>query len=247
MVPAAWWRVLIALHRCARGQQAVARVVKAALVTGLVTVAGREVWLTIENASGQLQACVVRDNGRWVPCDAEIEKSALEEVQRNPPDRRADGGQGPGFFAERAYLLGDDPFAVWAAANRRLPGVTDVVLHGDEDSFGYYDGDQLIFVHPYTLAQWIKAKGITGPIRLLSCTVGLRPDGAAQQLANAYGAPVLAADKDVWAPAGEDAYAGDPRSGWGLLRWLGLSSWGTWKWFVPQEGPAPNRTDPPPP
>ncbi|MBX6750749.1 MAG: hypothetical protein IRY85_13940 [Micromonosporaceae bacterium] len=79
-----------------------------------------------------------------------------------------------------------------AAELEGVPGFTDVIIHGNPYSFGSENGPD---VTPADLADVVRATPqlVGRPLRLLSCSAGRLDDGAAQQLADEIGQPVMAA------------------------------------------------------
>lgn len=78
-----------------------------------------------------------------------------------------------------------------------LPGFTDVVIHGNPYDFGTRDGPSLTAAE---LGEVIDGTASLAhrPIRLLACKAGHLEGGAAQQLADCIGQPVLAPSDSVF-------------------------------------------------
>ncbi|OPX44207.1 tRNA(Glu)-specific nuclease WapA precursor [Ruminiclostridium hungatei] len=88
-----------------------------------------------------------------------------------------------------------------AAANRIKPmqGYTDVVVHGDANSFYVLNKGQWVQIDQRSMATYLKSNGYTGgPIRLISCETGSLPNGIAQNLSNKLGTEVIAPSNTVW-------------------------------------------------
>lgn len=118
------------------------------------------------------------------------------------------------------FLSDSDPAGQLANRNSGIDGYQDVVIHGNPYHFGLSDKSA---VYPADLADALASSGSLGsqPIRLVSCKAGQLDDGAAQELANAVGRPVMAATDTVY-----------PLSDGRLV--VGLNNRGKWRIFVPR-------------
>ncbi|HZP53624.1 DUF6531 domain-containing protein [Actinocrinis sp.] len=116
-------------------------------------------------------------------------------------------GLSPAAGAQTNYMDATDKFAINAANAKPMPGFHDVIIHGSPTDFGpqptsWKNGTN--FDHR-TLANLLEhdPSYAGGPIRLLSCSTGKLPDGAAQNLANKLGVTVVAPTDTLWAyPSG---------------------------------------------
>ncbi len=116
-------------------------------------------------------------------------------------------GLSPAAGAKTNYMDATDQFAINAAKAKPMPGFHDVIIHGSPMDFGpqptsWKNGTN--FDHR-TLANLLEHDPSYpgGPIRLLSCSTGKLPDGAAQNLANKLGVTVVAPTDTLWAyPSG---------------------------------------------
>lgn len=116
-------------------------------------------------------------------------------------------GLSPAAGAQTNYMDATDKFAINAANAKPMPGFHDVIIHGSPTDFGpqptsWKNGTN--FDHR-TLANLLEHDPSYpgGPIRLLSCSTGKLPDGAAQNLANKLGVTVVAPTDTLWAyPSG---------------------------------------------
>lgn len=135
------------------------------------------------------------------------------------------GGSGPTINSRTAggglnFLADSDIAGQYANRNGGVAGYQDVVIHGNPFHFGLSDKTP---VQPATLARSLQSSPDLSslPIRLVSCKAGQIDDGAAQQLANEIGRPVLAATDTVY-----------PLSDGRLV--VGLNNSGQWRIFVPR-------------
>lgn len=125
----------------------------------------------------------------------------------NPVIGSDDLGLSPAAGAQTNYMDSTDQFAINAAKAKPMPGYHDVIIHGSPKDFGpqptsWRQGTN--FDHR-TLANLLEHDPSYpgGPIRLLSCSTGKLPDGAAQNLANKLGVEVVAPTDTLWAyPSG---------------------------------------------
>ena len=90
----------------------------------------------------------------------------------------------------------ESPFGHWIEDLPQAPGLQDVAIHHPEGGFSLPGTGP---VTPQQLAQMIKdsPRYNGGAIRLLSCGPGAFEGGAAQQVANALGQPVMAVQSDL--------------------------------------------------
>ena len=100
-------------------------------------------------------------------------------------------------------------------ALRPLPGVTDVLVHGSAaNGFAIFENGQTVIVTPEELARRVRALGITGDIRLISCDAGALLEGTAARMARAMGSRVFAPTTPVTVlPSGTIASARGIESG----------------------------------
>lgn len=102
--------------------------------------------------------------------------------------------------AERVMLAGTDERLRLAA--KLVPpqaGSLDVFVHGTVDDFIVFRDGKEIHLPPRQVAEYIKSQGLEfKKIRLLACSSGVHPKGAAQHLANKLGVPVEAPTDKVW-------------------------------------------------
>lgn len=122
-------------------------------------------------------------------------------------------------------MVGEDAnFA--AAANRIKPmqGYTDVVVHGDANSFCVLNKGKWVQVDQRSMATYLKSNGYSGgPVRLVSCETGTLPNGIAQNLSNKLGAEVIAPSDTVWIQPNGSLTIGK----------TGSVNNGTWNTFTP--------------
>jgi hypothetical protein len=118
---------------------------------------------------------VEEPRGRW---KVRVDKQTVEIVERRS-----------------VALLGDDAdareAATWVPPEE---GTLDVAVHGQVDDFEVRVGGKKHRISHRSLAKFIRKSGLKFErIRLISCSTGKHPKGAAQHLANTFGV-------DVWAP-----------------------------------------------
>lgn len=96
------------------------------------------------------------------------------------------------------FLPSDDMAGANAAKNEGIPGYTDVIIHGTPETFVLPHSDETF--SPQQMANIIRVSPDYdgGPVRLVSCSSGALPEGAAQQVANSLNQPVIAASDTVW-------------------------------------------------
>lgn len=102
--------------------------------------------------------------------------------------------------ADRVLLAGsDDGLRLAAKLVPPQPGSLDVFVHGTVDDFVVFRDGKKITLPPRQVAEYIKKQGLEfKKIRLLACSSGVHPKGAAQHLANKLGVPVEAPTGKLW-------------------------------------------------
>jgi hypothetical protein len=142
----------------------------------------------------------------------------------------------------RVMLAGNDAELKQSMAYVRVePGVLDVVIHGRVDDFLVHTDGGIVDVSHRDLANMIESSGEKYTrVRLLSCDAGKHPKGAAQQLANKLGVPVMAPSHKVWVHPGGDVTIGPDANNY---------TGGTWIEYMPQPSsrrytPAKDRPEP---
>ena len=141
-----------------------------------------------------------------------------------PAPKTADGVP----LGKSQHLSPDDPnlaggvYSRFNKLNDTPEGMHDIVVHGSPDGFAR-DSAFRQPVSPATLAEEAALAGrVDEPVRLVSCEAACGP--AAQELADALGAPVLAADDLVWITQSGNVVAGPKPN----------IPTGNWTWFMPQ-------------
>jgi hypothetical protein len=137
---------------------------------------------------------------------------------------------------ERVVLGGqDEELKLAAKLVPPLADTLDVVIHGTVDDFVLND----VTIDHRTVAKAIDKSGIAyDRIRLLACKSGMHPKGAAQQLANKLGVPVLAPVDKLWIHPDGHMSVGPSES-----RDLGAAGW---KEFKPQKSESRFKKAPEP-
>ena len=122
---------------------------------------------------------------------------------------------GGGFIAGDAYMMDKkDEFRKYISKRKDVDpgGKFDLIAHGTADEMEVEHNGNKIMINSRTAARLIK--DMPGykegqPIRLLSCNVGARGKGFAQNLANKLGVTVYAPNNYLWAnPNGTHFIAG---------------------------------------
>jgi hypothetical protein len=100
----------------------------------------------------------------------------------------------------QSFLLATDKIVEKAAKIPRIPGVHDVICHGDATGFWLkVRGGGWFKVGPKTIVDAMRRTGYkSGPVRLISCKAGELIEGPAQELADLIGEAVEAPSTTVW-------------------------------------------------
>lgn len=126
-----------------------------------------------------------------------------------------------------------------------LPGYQDIACHADAYGFDAHDpetGELYQEISPKELAYRIMDSGKYngGPIRLLACSAGALPDGAAQQLADLLKVPVLAPTNTLF--TSQDGYVAVASNDTEAIRMMSRMSKNSlkfsmegWKLYEPRE------------
>jgi RHS repeat-associated protein len=104
---------------------------------------------------------------------------------------------GPISFLDRSDPVNEGIYQKFLRSER-APGYQDILIHGAENAPGFEVSGK--FVSPSGLADALRANPAYagGPIRLLACRAGYEWGGAAQQLSDELGVPVMAPTDDLW-------------------------------------------------
>lgn len=138
---------------------------------------------------GQKPKVISREDGRWKVKVGEREY-VIQETASSAKT----------VDAERVLLAGgDEELRVAAKLVPPQAGSLDVFVHGTVDDFIVVRDGKEIHLPPRQVAEYIKSQGLEFKrIRLLACSSGVHPKGAAQHLANKLGVTVEAPTDKLW-------------------------------------------------
>lgn len=152
----------------------------------------------------ELRAAAKRVERAWRPNANGRYKPQWDEMRRYARELEFSFKPMP---ASTIYLNRSTEFYERMSKVKPLPDYQDFGIHGDQDgyAFAYTDasGEDIgkwtqVSVREFAAMILSNPDYRGGPIRLLACSTGKHPDGAAQQLANYLGVEVLAPNKDLY-------------------------------------------------